>query len=230
MTEPSNLIKTTVEGLFKCQSRPTMTGLAALTAGVGLLDDAEAAADVVVEGEPQAPTSSRKTNAEANRNVNMTLTPGKLCRSSRPFELAVISLNGAAAGRLLSLPGAILVPWAQHSQQHFPRESPWGARFELETALGIIRDAREGYSAADPYVKRLWNRALMERIEIRAGQIARVELKEPFADLFLCAGSNKGSLVADPGFEPGRLHRTAAVRPITASFTRSASVLSTLRQ
>ena len=55
----------------------------------------------------------------------------------------------------------------------------------LETALGIIRDAGEGYSAADPYVKRLWNRALMERIEIRAGQIARVELQEPFAGPFL---------------------------------------------
>jgi hypothetical protein len=49
---------------------------------------------------------------------------------------------------------------------------------KLETALGIIRDAREGYSAADPYVKRLWNRALMERIEIRTGQIARIELRE----------------------------------------------------
>jgi hypothetical protein len=73
----------------------------------------------------------------------------------------------------------------------------------LETALGIIRDARAGYSAADPYVKRLWNRALMERIEIRAGEIARVELKEPFAGLFLCAGSNKGRLVGGPGFEPG---------------------------
>jgi hypothetical protein len=80
-------------------------------------------------------------------------------------------------------------------------DSPYGQL--LETALGIIRNARDGYSAADPYVKRLWNRALMERIEIRAGQIARVELKEPFAGLFLCAGSNKGSLVGGPGFEPG---------------------------
>jgi hypothetical protein len=68
-------------------------------------------------------------------------------------------------------------------------DSPYGQL--LETALGIIRDAREGYSAADAYVKHLWNRALMERIEIRAGQIARVELKEPFTGLFLCAGSNR---------------------------------------
>jgi hypothetical protein len=80
-------------------------------------------------------------------------------------------------------------------------DSPYGQL--LETALGIVRDAGEGYSAADPYVKRLWNRALMERIEIRAGQIARVKLKEPFAGLFLGASSNKGSLIGGPGFEPG---------------------------
>jgi site-specific DNA recombinase len=80
-------------------------------------------------------------------------------------------------------------------------ESPYGQL--LETALGIIRDARKGYSAANPYVKRLWTRALMERIGIPPGQIARVELTEPFAGLFLCAGSNKGRLVGGPGFEPG---------------------------
>jgi hypothetical protein len=79
-------------------------------------------------------------------------------------------------------------------------DSPYGQL--LETALGIIRNAREGYSAADPYVKRLWNRALMERIEIGAGQVARVELKEPFAGLFLWAASNKGRLVEEGGFEP----------------------------
>jgi hypothetical protein len=39
----------------------------------------------------------------------------------------------------------------------------------------------------------------MERIEIRAGQIARIELKEPFAGLFLWAGSNKGRLVGHSG-------------------------------
>ncbi len=79
-------------------------------------------------------------------------------------------------------------------------DSPYGQL--LETALGIIRNAREGYSAADPYVKRLWNRTLMERIAIGAGQIARVELNEPFAGLFLWAGSNKGRLVGEAGFEP----------------------------
>jgi len=100
----------TVEGPFECKSRPTSTGPAALAAGVGLLDDADDAADVVVDGAPQALTSSRKTTAEANRNVNMMLSPGKLCRSSRSFELAVISSNGTAARRLLSLPVAIVVP------------------------------------------------------------------------------------------------------------------------
>jgi hypothetical protein len=41
-----------------------------------------------------------------------------------------------------------------------------------------------------------------------AGQIARVELKEPFAGLFLCVGSNKGSLVGEAGYylnRPGEL-------------------------
>ncbi len=72
----------------------------------------------------------------------------------------------------------------------------------LETALSYIRDARSGYANADPYVKRLWNRTLIERIEIKGGQLARVALKQPFAGLFLLASSNKGTLVGGPGFEP----------------------------
>jgi hypothetical protein len=73
----------------------------------------------------------------------------------------------------------------------------------LETALSYIRDARSGYANADPYVKRLWNRTLIERIEIKGGQVAGVELKQPFAGLFLLASSNKGTLVGGAGFEPG---------------------------
>ena len=53
------------------------------------------------------------------------------------------------------------------------------------------------------YVKRLWNRNLIERIEIKGGQLAGVALKQPFAGLFLLASSNKGTLVGGPGFEPG---------------------------
>ena len=93
MTEPSNFITITVEGEFRCQSRPTSTGLAA---DVGLLDDAEP--ELVADGEPQPPASSRKAKAEANRNVNMTLSPGKLCRSSRSFELADYQFERGAAG------------------------------------------------------------------------------------------------------------------------------------
>jgi hypothetical protein len=44
-------------------------------------------------------------------------------------------------------------------------------------------------------VKRLWNRTLIERIEIKGGQVAGVALKQPFAILFLLASSNKGTLV-----------------------------------
>jgi len=32
-------------------------------------------------------------------------------------------------------------------------------------------------------VKRLWNRTLIERIEIKGGQLTGVELKQPFAGL-----------------------------------------------
>src|SRR4029077_3575349 len=110
MTEPSNFIKVTVEGPFECKSSPTSTGPTPLAADVGLLDDTEA--ELVSDGEPQALTSSRKPNAEANRNVNMMSSPGELCRSSRSFELAVVSLNGNRSERLLSLPVAIFVPRA----------------------------------------------------------------------------------------------------------------------
>jgi hypothetical protein len=44
--------------------------------GVGLIDGAEAAADLGVDGDPQAPANSSRANAEVNRNVNMTISPG----------------------------------------------------------------------------------------------------------------------------------------------------------
>jgi hypothetical protein len=83
-------------------TQPTGAGLAV---GVAIaLELGLAAADFVLDGDPQAPTSTRRPNAAANRNVNMTLSPAKLCRSSRSFELAVITLNGAAAVWLLFRP------------------------------------------------------------------------------------------------------------------------------
>jgi len=53
----------------------------------------------------------------------------------------------------------------------------------LETALSYIRDARSGYANADPYVKRPWNRTLIEGIEIKGGELAGVEVKQPSAGL-----------------------------------------------
>jgi hypothetical protein len=73
----------------------------------------------------------------------------------------------------------------------------------LETALDCIRDANRRYVSADSYVKRLLNAQILQRIEIKDGQLVSVELKPPFHGLFLLAGSNKGSLVGEPGFEPG---------------------------
>jgi hypothetical protein len=69
----------------------------------------------------------------------------------------------------------------------------------LETALSCNRDAKSSYANADPQVKRLWNRTLIERIEIKGGQLAGVALKQPFAGLFLLASSNKGTLVGRTG-------------------------------
>jgi hypothetical protein len=67
-------------------------------------------------------------------------------------------------------------------------DSPY--REMLETALSYMRDARRGYAQADPYVKRLWNRTLIERITIKGGQLSGVELKQPYHGLFLLASSN----------------------------------------
>jgi hypothetical protein len=55
----------------------------------------------------------------------------------------------------------------------------------------LIRDGRSAYANADPYVKRLSNRTLIERIEIKGGLVAGVALKQAFAGHFLLASSNK---------------------------------------
>jgi site-specific DNA recombinase len=79
-------------------------------------------------------------------------------------------------------------------------DSPY--RELLEFAMSLISDARQRYAGADPYGKRLWNQCLLERVEVKSGEITRVELKPPFEDFLLLASSNKGSLVGETGFEP----------------------------
>jgi len=69
----------------------------------------------------------------------------------------------------------------------------------LETAPARIRDARPRYVDADPYTKRLLNHNMLERIEVKDGQLVSVELKRPVNGLFLLAGSNKGSLAGGTG-------------------------------
>jgi hypothetical protein len=54
----------------------------------------------------------------------------------------------------------------------------------LETALSYIRDARSGYANADPHVNRPWNRTVIERMEIKGGQLAAAALKQPLAGHF----------------------------------------------
>ena len=55
----------------------------------------------------------------------------------------------------------------------------------LEIALTHIRQARERYVDADPYVKRLLNQIILEKIEVKNRQLVSVELKELFYGLFL---------------------------------------------
>lgn len=69
----------------------------------------------------------------------------------------------------------------------------------LEAALNCIGDGNRRYVGADPYVKRLLNAQLLERVEIKGGELVSVEPKPPFHGLFLLAGSNKGSLVGRAG-------------------------------
>ncbi|TMD14765.1 MAG: hypothetical protein E6I96_08690 [Chloroflexi bacterium] len=71
MIVPLRVIKTTAAGLSEW---PTSTAfLRGVAADVGLLD--AVAKGFAVGDEPQATISSRPTNAEANRKVNMTLSP-----------------------------------------------------------------------------------------------------------------------------------------------------------
>ena len=65
-----------------------------------------------------------------------------------------------------------------------------------------MREANRRYVGADPHVKRLLNAQMLQRIEIKGGEVVSVELKPPFHGLFLLAGSNQGSLVGEGGFEP----------------------------
>ncbi len=51
-------------------------------------------------------------------------------------------------------------------------------------------------------MKGLWNRTLIERITIKGGQLAGVELKQLYHGFFLMASSNKRCLVGGPGLNP----------------------------
>ena len=69
-----------------------------------------------------------------------------------------------------------------------------------------IRNAQRGYADGDPEVTRLWNRTQIERMEIKDGQLAGVELKQPFASSFCWVVQIRKlwcEKVGGPGFEPG---------------------------
>ena len=63
---------------------------------------------------------------------------------------------------------------------------------------------REQEAFHQSHVKRLLNAQMLQRIGIKDGELVSVELKPTLSTaFFLLAGSNKGSLVGGPGFEPG---------------------------
>jgi site-specific DNA recombinase len=101
----------------------------------------------------------------------------------------------------------------------------------LELALSLTDDVQAAYLKASPTVRRLFNQAIFERIEVRDEDVAGVTLAEPFRDLLatdpfdeagepahaapqndqtpgrmaqgsLVAGSITGEVVGTAGFEP----------------------------
>jgi hypothetical protein len=77
------------------------------------------------------------------------------------------------------------------------------ARDAAKRAMNFLRDCRKAYREAQPEERRRWNEVLFKRISIGEGRIQGYEYREPFPTLLAWAGSNKGSLVSRPGFEPG---------------------------
>jgi hypothetical protein len=64
----------------------------------------------------------------------------------------------------------------------------------LETALNCTGDGNRRYVGADPYVKRLLNDQLLERVEIKGGELVSVELKPPFHGLFIGRGHQPANI------------------------------------
>jgi hypothetical protein len=72
----------------------------------------------------------------------------------------------------------------------------------LETAGRFATNCAAAYRHADPPTRKLFNNAVIDRIEIRDGHIAQVDYKAPFDLLFGWSGFECRTVVELRGFEP----------------------------
>jgi hypothetical protein len=66
----------------------------------------------------------------------------------------------------------------------------------IDLALDLAEDCAASYRKAKPEVRKMWNRAFFDAIEVRDGAVADFIYEEPFASLL---GSHKGSMVVPRG-------------------------------
>jgi len=72
----------------------------------------------------------------------------------------------------------------------------------LETAGRFATNCGAAYRHADPPIRKLFNAAVIDRIELRDGQIAHVDYQAPFDLLFSGSGFEYRTVVELRGFEP----------------------------
>jgi DNA invertase Pin-like site-specific DNA recombinase len=75
-------------------------------------------------------------------------------------------------------------------------------RVILETASRFATNCGAAYRHADPRTRKLFNNAVIDRIEIRDGHIAHVDYQAPFDLLFSGSGFEYRTVVELRGFEP----------------------------
>jgi hypothetical protein len=72
----------------------------------------------------------------------------------------------------------------------------------LETAGRFATNCGAAYRHADPPTRKLFNNAVIDRIELRDGHISHVDYKAPFDLLFSGSGFEYRTVVEVRGFEP----------------------------
>jgi hypothetical protein len=71
-----------------------------------------------------------------------------------------------------------------------------GHRFQFAENCG------QAYRKANSRTRKLYNSAVFERLAMRNGEIAEVEYREPFGELFVLPEFEQGCMERETGFEP----------------------------